>query len=565
MDSYQRLVEGLPGRAASRSWRINERSVRDAVAALPLANPAQAGQGIEELLDRMSMVAASGAERANALEQLRGPLEDWCASVEQRIAGEAHPLSPGSTEAAELARRLHEKLFAAYAVALHELCAPAGKLPWLKAKLAAAVAVRALVQAGRVLVWSYRMYAAPPPGVWLRAHAVHAFADQLGVAGQVVPAGNHHDHPVSVRAAYSNILLLALSNPWRFNARELKHATEVVDCLAESCRVGPGGDAYVAIDAASDKGPGYVAEDRATAQGAEFGIDIAPAQQILGERLAQERSGVQAFELPHPGGLRIRTDTAFARHLSEGWTTATRACTRHAAGHRLDVVTGMHAVHHVLAGGLDFATFLRRLEGDAVTVGQDTQPAAWVVASDTVQPRIAAASVIDQSDSGYRLRLPASEGVRVRIGDLVALAPRPLEDEPRDWMVAILRWLRREPDGVVAGVELLARHARAAGVRAAAVDGARTSAAAERAVALDSERDARDVTLLTSAQVARVGQAVELALAVAASDWRHAPGIGAYLVTDVAVLSTACARSHLLAARGAEEAGAAVSQAAGTA
>ena len=178
---------------------------------------------------------------------------------------------------------------------------------------------------------------------------------------------------------------------------------------------------------------------------------------------------------------------------------------------------------------------------------------------------IAAATVIDQSDSGYRLSLPASEGVRVRIGDLIALAPRPLEDESRDWMVAILRWLRRDPDGVVAGVELLARHACAAGVRVAAADGARTgAAAAERAVALDSQRGAHGVTLITSAQFARVGQGVELALAVAASDWRNAPGIAAYQVADVAVLSTACARSHLRA-NGVAERGAAVSPAAGTA
>ena len=75
MDNYQRLIEDLPARLPpGRSQRTGEKSIREAVAALPLANPAQAIHEVDQLLDGMLATTWSGAERIAAREHLRAPV-----------------------------------------------------------------------------------------------------------------------------------------------------------------------------------------------------------------------------------------------------------------------------------------------------------------------------------------------------------------------------------------------------------------------------------------------------------------------------------------------------------
>ena len=58
------------------------------------------------------------------------------------------------------------------------------------------------------------------------------------------------------------------------------------------------------------------------------------------------------------------------------------------------------------------------------------------------------------------------DGVRVRVGELVGLAPPADDDEPQDWMVGCIRWLRIDPGGSMdAGIELLARRSLPVAVR----------------------------------------------------------------------------------------------------
>jgi len=73
--------------------------------------------------------------------------------------------------------------------------------------------------------------------------------------------------------------------------------------------------------------------------------------------------------------------------------------------------------------------------------------------------------VLDQSLGGYRLQWPREAGLRIRVGELIGLSIAHEEDDPL-WMVGVVRWIRYSADGSVdAGVELLARRARAVSLR----------------------------------------------------------------------------------------------------
>ena len=549
MDAYQRLVEGLPARLPpGRTQRLNEKSVREAVAGVPLANPVQAAQEIEQLLDRMLATTWVGGERLAALVHLAGPVASLCAGIERHIGAEPYPLPPASAERAATAQRMEGKLACTYALGLHELCAPAGKVPMFKGKWIPAAAAAALTHAGEALLWAYRQYQAVPEGTWRLLHAVYAFAVESGAAGQPVDAALAGATAASARAAYMQALLLAASNPYRFSTRELHDAVAAIRCVAGECRLREGADTGIGVDAHADGGPRYMAADAQHA--GVLALDTAPAARIFEERIALLPAGVEAVDLPLPDGGVRATTRHFLRYLQAGWATTARGYGRITASHELTVAIGMRALHYALAGGVDFATFVRRVQGDAMTVGRHALPsaAAWLVSGDAAQPPMLRGEVLDQSEGGYRLRLKCSadDGARLRIGDVIGLATA--DDDAAtegDWMVGIIRWLTHAADGELLGVELLHRTARAAGLRPVTRGGERL--VAQRAIELPGAGGDAGLALLVANRFAGDVATVELVLPALASDWKASAEAALWRLAGTEDLGAGCVRINLVA------------------
>jgi hypothetical protein len=543
MDSYQCLVEDLPARLPpGRSQRAGEKSVREAIAALPLANPAQAMREVEQLLDGMLATEWAGAERIAALEDLHAPVESLCAGIERQLAAEAHPLPPAAAEWAATAQRLQWMMMCGYAVGLHELCAPSGKLPMFRRRAAASAAVRALVHAERVMVWSYRQYQSPPAGVWRRVHALYAFAGEIAVADRDVGNALAEGVSLTARTAYAQLLLLAMSNPYRFSVRELQEARQVLRCVAGQCGLVRAGSEGVGVDTGSDEGPGYIAEERLATGSGVLAVDVSPVERVFDERSALLPPGVDAIDLRQPGGGVFTTSVRFLDRLRTAWGPAPRGHARLPARHALDVVVGMHALHYALAGNVDFATFVRRVHGDAIMVGTHELASAWLAIADTTRPQVFRADVLDQSGGGYRMRLHGADGLRMRIGEVVGLAPVGEEDD-RDWMVGVIRWLRHDGDSELLGVELLRRAARAAGLRPVTDEG--ETLAPLRAVELLNGHDADNLALLVTNGLARNIVAAEVVLPACASDWNSRASVAIWRTGSTEALGPACFRVTL--------------------
>jgi hypothetical protein len=119
-------------------------------------------------------------------------------------------------------------------------------------------------------------------------------------------------------------------------------------------------------------------------------------------------------------------------------------------------------VHSVLGAQLDFAELVLGADSGY----SDTDAGSWT-ASDTQRVDIVRATVLDQSLRGYRLVWEAGDAVRVKVGEVVALSFVGGDELRRDWMVALVRWMRIGAEGrVEVGLELLARRVRAASLRA---------------------------------------------------------------------------------------------------
>jgi hypothetical protein len=551
MDAYQRLTEDLPARIPpGRSQRASEKATREAVAGLPLANPAQALQEVGQVLDGMLAVTWNGGERIAALAHLRAPVESLCRGIEQQLGTDSHPLPAASAERAATAQRLEWQLACGYAIGLQELCAPAGKLPMFKGKVAAAAAVAGLVHASRALIWAYRQYRTPPAGVWGLVHALYAFAGELGLADQLVEDAFAESGPLSARSAYAQTLLLAISNPYRFSARELKDACAVIRCVGGQCGLARDGTQGVSIDTGADAGPGYVAEEQLAAGTGVLALDVNPVERIFDERIALLPKGVGVLDLPRPGGGVLTVQVALLRRLQASWAHAMRGHTRLPAAHVLDLMVGMHALHYALAGNLDFATFIRQVHGEAITVGRHELASAWLASSDTARPQMLRGEVLDQSEGGYRMRLQAPDGARLRIGEVIGLAPASDDEDEREWMVGIIRWLRLEGDRQLLGAELLHRTARAAGVRPVTAGG--EALVPQRAVELPGYAAEDGLAVLVTNHFPGNATTAEVVLPALASDWKASAVVGVWRCDDAEVLGSACVRVNLVRGRPAQ-------------
>jgi hypothetical protein len=137
-------------------------------------------------------------------------------------------------------------------------------------------------------------------------------------------------------------------------------------------------------------------------------------------------------------------------------TAVARQFTRLEAGHIVETVFGLSGVHFQASGERDFDAFARQVLGDEMN---ETERATWSAGSADVSARVGRipAVVVDQSLGGYRMRWAQDGALRLRVGEIVGIHAGDADD-PSDWMLGILRWLRYEADGhVMAGVELHSR------------------------------------------------------------------------------------------------------------
>lgn len=538
-NTYGRLIEDLPSRSEPDRGRIaSARGMREFVAHLPLANPAQAAIELRGMLNTMLATCWPAGERIEALEALRVPVAGLCEGIEQQLGIESHPFPPAKEQLVETAAAFHGDLARNYALAVHELCAPDGKLHMFKGKAASLAVVRALVHLGMVLQWSYRLYRTPPAGAWRRLHALHRFAHEIQVADRTVADPLSGGGELDARQAYAHALLLALSDPYRFSSRELHDAWLLTRCLAPYCALGSADGAGIAVDENSDDGPGYVPEERALAHAGIFAMDLATLKRFIEENAALQPSGIERLVLHQRGGGDVEASVTFLHKLRSSWAgAAERGFVRLSAGHTLEAAVGLHALHFVLAGNSDFDGFIQRIHGTGIAYGSHEGPATWTAGGDSARPQVVSAQVLNQSLGGYRLQLPSDTGLlRMRIGEVIGLAPPAEEGEPLEWMVGLIRWLRMDNVGVFAGVELLARRAHAAAVRVS-LGGERLDTP-QRAVALPDVHSG-DTSLLVSHLFDQNAAAVEVTMSADPTDWTSASRVNLHPVAAIAEIGPA--------------------------
>lgn len=466
-EAYQRLRDDLPARRVpdATTFPTDPRRVKAWVDALPRANQQATLRQLSEALESLKGLRLEGVQRLLAMETLRSPILDSVAALDKRLLGSTFPLPPLKAQVAEQIQSFQRELAIGYRLAVVELCAPGGGVPFLKGAQVTLALERAIYHAGRDLAVSYFRYRNPMPGTWGALNALHRFALGIKLDDKAVEEPAERI-VLSPRQAYSHALLLALSNPYRFSQREQAELWPITRDLAAHVELlpkRPGEDAF-AVAQVEDRGPGYLPEERAGADSALLWMGLASLRAALDGSLKGDVTG--PVHVRFRQGLTLIAPADLLRRLRAGWGhAAARSHQRLSAGHALDTVIGLSGLHYYLAGNLDFDSFMRQVRGVGAHEG-GTERAAWAQnGSEVGRVPVVRAQVLDQSLGGYRLSWRHEEGLRARIGEVVGVAVAADEDV-RDWMVGVIRWLRYDPQGEVdAGIELLARRAQAVGLR----------------------------------------------------------------------------------------------------
>lgn len=520
-DRYRRLLRALPERHApgAGSFATEARALRSWVAALPLANFSATAKMLLDGLRQVNGMRIDAVQRLEALEILRQPVAQLAELTDKQIVGASFPLPPQKLELGTMALEFQNQLALGYRIALAELCAPAGAVPFLRSKQVTLAAVRSLFHGGEHLAKAYLLYRTPPAGVWQALHDVYRFATMVRLDDRAV------DDPlagaITAQLAYSHPILLALTNPYRYTQRELLEVIAFTRTIAPYCTLtpGPGDGRALVMNTDVDRGPGYLPEERAQGELEMLSIGLDGLLAFIDGQLAMLPPGANVATFRLRGGPPVQVEVDLVHRLVAGWTaTGERHHARLGGGYVLDTVLGLHDLHFVLVGNEDFESFLRRVRGQAISLSESDRIASWAIsASEPARAARLKARVLDQSLGGYRLlweRGPGGETVRARIGELVGLAlPEEGEGTP-DWMVGAIRWIRIDDAGSVdAGVELLSRRALPVGVRNLDTTGMHAAMRGLLLTSLNGE-DSGHTSLVAPGLFERAPSEVELTLPV---------------------------------------------------
>lgn len=462
--AYRRLLarpRPQDGKDSASSVVGDPRRLREWRDALPLANTASAGRSLLEHVRALDVQRVPPQRRLDALEQLRPVLAQLTGALDRQVIGGGFPLSAQQAALGDLAGALQDGFAGACRAVLVDLTGPDGTMPFLRGRMVAQAAVRALQHGVGSLAHACLLYQVPARGAWQELHDLHALAVELGVDAREVPdtAGTGVS---SAHGCYLQALLFAVANPYAFSQREQLEVAMIARALAPHARLSASADGGVAVPVDRDRGPGYASHERDAAAPGDVSLDVSKALSVAGELLARTH-GAQALVMHLPDGTPFEVDGGLLRRvLANLAVRGEREHARIGGGHALATVIGLHDVHAVLAGPDARDPFEQHL-------GSPLGPAAaarWQGTSiRSGAPRVA--RVLDQALGGYRLLwqgVAGGEGTRARVGEVVGLALP--ASGGADWMVGAIRWLRIDGNGgIECGIQLLARRALAAWVR----------------------------------------------------------------------------------------------------
>lgn len=462
----------------------NAAALADWVAALPMANTAQAAEHLDQATSEVSRLQCSAAERFAMLEHLRPPLH----YISTRLDRAALNNSTDSDSIAQAAQNLEAMLTTGYKAVVRDAL-PQWSKRGGKNELPKAIH-RAMSDMSRVMLRTFQLYVTPPNQMWQELNQLYFLAEQLKLQDtKVEDTENHNATNSRIIDAYLRPVLLSLCKPNQLRYENLTRIFNALEQWTSLVSIAPNsGDCLFSVDLAIDQGPVFSNMLKKAKQPRGISIDVLVYE--LEAYLKEIDSKV-----PVPDYI---TEPLLS-HLVSAWGSITeRSFRRLETSGSIAVAVGLRTAHYFISGGVEFAdqvkssdTMLKREInpfGDRdIEIGYGNRADVWESAQDVggkipINPNIIdperilyesksgkgaanqnsdskfqiySTQAVDTSPGGYCVRWLDAIPSNLKTGEIVAMRDA---SDPR-WCVAVVRWIRQDQQGTTMGIELLAPRA----------------------------------------------------------------------------------------------------------
>ena len=443
----------------------------------------EAARLIGHALAAINRVALSDARRLELNEKYYAASVALWPALERHFGRAQQPLLAEGLEAAKAALTLSAELATAYKHLLAREADKRSLLGWNRLPLA--LIHRCMQCSARILTNSYLSYAPVPAHTWHDAHAIYMFARGRNLHQSPVAS----DTPdITPERMYTQLLLLALANPYGFLPAQLGHVMRYLQQHSHWAKITDVAPVHrmakaVAIVPVGHDFPPFSSNKGGNIEGSKLFLLTFD----LAFHLQEQLRALDAGAGPPPGfaadPASVANATALLRRLLRQWAMPpARQFNRLPSRARVVMCAGLSAVWQYSPGAhADVANAPRGL------------------------PPMNACHVINHTPAGYALRQIDATHAPLRVGDVIALRV-----EGRSTLqVALVRWFRNTMRGAALefGCELLTDHPEAASAKAEGID-----SAPDVPIVLipDASRDVSPPMALVPAAIFQLEQAVSL-------------------------------------------------------
>jgi hypothetical protein len=472
---------------------LNAIACQDWLVTVPLANAVQAQAMFLRQLNLLHRFTLPATERFAILEALRGPVSDVQEDAAKKFAAKPLPFSPPEQAALESTLNVWNMLALGYLRCFDTLCGDNGghastaALTAHQARCAGSkeTGSRTAVLIQRTLSvfadWQVdlcRGEQLPEADYWQKLNQIFAAAETLGIATRAVnDPVRHGSAQTSALAAYAECNLLSTASPYELPARHLAWVARwarrwgaklsLLKTPPEDIR---NRAVPLWVDLASDRPATYMPQ---SSTGGRW-LETTELRKSLLARIVLLEQGRAPAELQLGEDVTQPAAGQLLQRVLQRWCKggASRRELRQPASGGCSFIAGFDAVHYQLSGRKSFkapsrdpATLRREREEfetfgahghrNAVTdKGNDSGIESWEVMDDW--------HLLDESDTGLRIKRQLKEGVRIGAGLLIAVKSK----DKSNFTLGSVRWALREGnDALAAGIQLFPGEPRAASVK----------------------------------------------------------------------------------------------------
>ncbi|MES9844210.1 MAG: hypothetical protein ABW162_14365 [Candidatus Sedimenticola sp. PURPLELP] len=218
MDTQEKIGLIIPERskAQKNNFLTKPEEVKSWVSNLPIANIGETSRQVFKTLVKFNRIEMPSATRIKVAEMFRQPVDYLTSNLRKYYFDASFPLAAKNRKIAVLNRELYTELAIAYKIFLET--AGSDRRDQKLAVIAIHRAIRHLCQ---VVYQSAVIYDPYPDNTWRELHRLYALAEQSGYQDLPVKDNDEKATPSTISRLYKEILLFAISSPYRVRQREI--------------------------------------------------------------------------------------------------------------------------------------------------------------------------------------------------------------------------------------------------------------------------------------------------------------------------------------------------------